>query len=457
MAMASRKPFRGRPAILLALIAGALWLAPPLPEDAVRRAAGDFRVTDFPENRRLRREEWSWDGPFRDALAAGRPPAALEGTSPRMEDSIPTLPPPEEMPEFSGSWRGYRLEAGGRLHAAPAAAGAGGTWAAGDSFGEARSEEIQTRDGESDRAAVRGGEKGRRKGTANGNNGGREEGSREARKKEGSRKGTIKENSRERNLAGWGLRKIKNGNKSIQRNYEGRIGRNRPRPRSLRRFRPILLSKLLGLGAIRPPPDDLKPPDFHPPEKIPPLGPGGERISGERPTASELELVRPPEIRGRCGKKSHWHLIPAAGLLHEGATWGQWARGRWSWLLKHERRWWLEVPPPAREGEEVPPLVRHGEHWWWKAGGRWFLLHQGEPWAYRGFEQLRSEGLLHPGTGTQMIYSADAKRVAVVTPGLGAVLFDAETGAELARWTQEQMPKPRRPAAPKALTFDGAK
>ena len=452
MAMASRKRGRFGPSVLLALLAGALWLAPPLPERELRRAAGDLSgaepSADFPA--------WGagsqWKESLRDALASGR---ALSGGGSHLGSGNlkAPLPPPEEMPEFTTSWEGYRLREDGKLEAAPDSPEAG-VWTVLVPGRESGRKETEKKWKGSTSSREPGGRNEPRESQNDGR--GRE------RKVLNGIKSSVEDavkrkQIREKNLGAWTLRKAKkslgNGTKKIA----SAIVRNRPRPRGAGRFRPILLSKLLGLGAIRPPPDDLVPPDFQPPEKIPANGPAGERISGERPRASELERVLPPAVTGRCAKKPHWHSEPGAALRHEGTIWGHWARQRWSWLLKHERRWWLEVPAEAREGEEVPPLVHHGEHWWWKAGGRWFLLHQGEPWAYRSFEALRSEGLIHPRTGTQMIYSADAKRVAVVTPGEGAVLFDAENGTEIARWTQGQMPKPRRPAAPKALNFEAAK
>ncbi len=453
--MAPGNSNRGRPAALLALIAGALWLAPPLPEDSLRRAAHGLRGKIPGEGLPGTEDEGGWEEDLKDALTWGRPGLGGETNPGAGQDALTRLPPPEEMPEFSGSWRGYRLENDGTLFSEASESGA---WSSSftsegsvensihDSPG-AVAKTVEGRAGGSGTVRRQSGKKAKKAAKSGEGSEGKESGNGTERKKE----------VREKNLKGWDLRKFRNGLKTRKTTIDGRLGRNRPRPRAQGRFRPILLSKLLGLGSIRPPPDDLTPPKFSFPERIPDEGPLGEKIPGGRPAALDLESVRPPVIPGRCGKKIHWHADSGGALRHEGPLWGHWARQRWSWLLKHERRWWLEVPPQAREGADVPPLARQGNHWWWKAGGRWFLLHQGEPWAYRSFESLRSEGLIHPETGTRMIYSADAKRVAVVTPGLGAVLFDAETGTELARWTEGQMPKPRRPAAPKTLSFEPAK
>jgi len=52
-----------------------------------------------------------------------------------------------------------------------------------------------------------------------------------------------------------------------------------------------------------------------------------------------------------------------------------------------------------------------------------------------------------------MLYSADGRRAAVITPGDGAWLFDARTGAVLGRWTEAQMPARPKPHAPSGVTL----
>ena len=98
-------------------------------------------------------------------------------------------------------------------------------------------------------------------------------------------------------------------------------------------------------------------------------------------------------------------------------------------------------------------LLWHGSHWWWRSSEAWFLLHEGEAWGYRYWEQWKEEGLIHPNSGTKMVYSADGSKVALITPGNGAQLFDAETGREIGSWTEQEMPKQPQPKAPAALNF----
>jgi hypothetical protein len=52
-----------------------------------------------------------------------------------------------------------------------------------------------------------------------------------------------------------------------------------------------------------------------------------------------------------------------------------------------------------------------------------------------------------------MVYSKDFARVAVITPGEGAEVFDAATGEELARVPEERMPPRRRPRIPAELAL----
>jgi hypothetical protein len=81
------------------------------------------------------------------------------------------------------------------------------------------------------------------------------------------------------------------------------------------------------------------------------------------------------------------------------------------------------------------------------------MLHEGDVWGYRLFGEQRAEGLIHPGTGTQLEYSADGKSVAMITPGDGAWLFDASSGALMKRWTEAQMPAKPKVHAPRALSL----
>jgi hypothetical protein len=52
-----------------------------------------------------------------------------------------------------------------------------------------------------------------------------------------------------------------------------------------------------------------------------------------------------------------------------------------------------------------------------------------------------------------MIYSKDFARVAVITPGQGAEVFDATTGEKLASVPEESLPPRRRPKIPAALSL----
>mgnify|MGYP001607513402 CR=1 FL=1 len=83
----------------------------------------------------------------------------------------------------------------------------------------------------------------------------------------------------------------------------------------------------------------------------------------------------------------------------------------------------------------------------------WFLLHEGQPWGHAYLERWRREGLVN-ASGAQMIYSSDGRRLAIVAPGEGAVLYDAATGEELDRWSEEEMPRRRSPA-PDMVSWQG--
>lgn len=219
-----------------------------------------------------------------------------------------------------------------------------------------------------------------------------------------------------------------------------------------KRFRPILLSRMLGKGALRPPKGVGKSPDFAAlREKIPHRLPDGKIIKPVLPSPAEIEALAPPDAKALAGKppepaRFHWHQDGPVSYFHEQSIWGRWSGGHWTWLGRSDNRWWIEAPASKA-------LLWHAQHWWWKNKEMWFLLHEGEPWGYRYFAEWKEEGLIHPGSGTQMIYSSDGSRVALVTPGHGAVLFDAETGRELGRWSEEQMPKRPSPKIPASFSF----
>ncbi|MBI5625183.1 MAG: hypothetical protein HY924_15505 [Elusimicrobia bacterium] len=224
-------------------------------------------------------------------------------------------------------------------------------------------------------------------------------------------------------------------------------------------FRPILLSALLGKNAIRPPKGKVAVPDLSSlAQRLPRTLPDGTPLVLRHPEPGQVEAQEPPDPRawssaGPCPKPAHWHGRAAGALeaavlhYHDGTAWGRWDKGSWTWHVRKDARWWVSAGP------KLPTLLRHGKHWWWQASGLWFLLHQGEPWGYRQLTDLGLDSLVHPGTGTSMVYSSDGRRLALITPGQGAVLFDAEHGTVLGRWTEGEMPKPRRPSAPTSLSF----
>ncbi|MBI5882501.1 MAG: hypothetical protein HZB91_05290 [Elusimicrobia bacterium] len=218
-------------------------------------------------------------------------------------------------------------------------------------------------------------------------------------------------------------------------------------------FKPILLSKLLGKNAIRPPKGKIAAPDLSSlPARMPAVLPDGRPFQPEPPEPEGVEALEPPDPKawssaGTCPKNSHWHRDSRSLHYHDDEAWGLWQEGRWTWHVRKGARWWVSAGP------KIPTLLRHGRHWWWQASDLWFLLHQGQPWGYRQLTELGLDSLVHPASGTAMVYSEDGTRLALITPGQGAVLFDAETGAVLGRWTESEMPKPRKPKAPTSLTF----
>jgi len=140
------------------------------------------------------------------------------------------------------------------------------------------------------------------------------------------------------------------------------------------------------------------------------------------------------EIDSNRGRKDepHWHIDKAnTPFYHLGKAWGRADAGRWTWLLREGKRWWTVAAGAQR-------MVRHAGHWWWKTRDGWFLLHAGEPWAYRHFADWKSKGFIHPKSGTRIIYSADGRRVAVTAPDGGVRVFDARTGEFLAAYSAKR-------------------
>ncbi len=208
-----------------------------------------------------------------------------------------------------------------------------------------------------------------------------------------------------------------------------------------RKLKPPKLSDWIK-GPLKPPTGKLEAPGFAFLKKaFPQALPDGKAFVRSTPKPKHLEKLRVPEEhpkyarwlekdknRERAGslKWPHWHIdsqnVP---FYHLKKAWGRADSGRWSWMLKHKRRWWTV-------GDGAQRLVRHSERWWWKTADGWFLLHRGQPWAYRHFAEWKRDGFIHPQSGTRIVYSADGLRVAVITPGRGSRVFDARTGKLLA-------------------------
>lgn len=206
-----------------------------------------------------------------------------------------------------------------------------------------------------------------------------------------------------------------------------------------KKFVPPKLSDWLGKGPLKPPKEDLQAPGFSDLKaRFPAALPDGKPYERKTPPPAHLEKLIPPgehpkyerwlklDENRRRGEKAHWHIdeenIP---FHHAGAAWGRADGGRWSWMLRRGTRWWTAADGAQR-------MVRHEGHWWWKTRDGWFLLHQGEPWAYRHFADWKRDGLLHPRSGARIVYSEDGRRVAVVSPDGSARVFDAATGEFLA-------------------------
>ncbi|PIR18827.1 MAG: hypothetical protein COV48_05405, partial [Elusimicrobia bacterium CG11_big_fil_rev_8_21_14_0_20_64_6] len=213
---------------------------------------------------------------------------------------------------------------------------------------------------------------------------------------------------------------------------------------SRRRTRPLRLSRMLGRGALRPPPASIVPPDLSGLDRLKPkLLPDGSPTPTRAFTPDRLEALE-PRLAGAVTerrKKPHWDV---GTLWHSGAARGLSADGRWLWLWKEKARWW------AAGEKETAALLRHKGVWWSKQRGVWFALHDGTLWSWRRFSQWDAEGLIRLTDGVQIVYSADYTKVAVITPGAGAVLYDALTGAELGEWLESELPR-RLPRAPKSL------
>lgn len=164
------------------------------------------------------------------------------------------------------------------------------------------------------------------------------------------------------------------------------------------------------------------------------------------PTRSyELDRIEAMDPRTasvpRHRKGPHWDKGP---LWHDGSARGVTQEERWLWLWRDSARWWAAADAPYAS------MLRHRGLWWSKQKGVWFALHEGQLWSWRRFARWDAEGLIRLTDGVEIVYSADFTKVAVITPGKGAVLYDARTGAELGEWLETELPR-RRPKAPDDL------
>jgi hypothetical protein len=222
--------------------------------------------------------------------------------------------------------------------------------------------------------------------------------------------------------------------------------------RALRlRFRPILLSKLLGRASIRPPRGAITVPDFSRLTALKPRSlPDGRPVPGPAGD-EEIENLSPstlPSCSERRETAAHWHLPAGAttpALWHAGSAFGLEANGGWVWLARAGGRFW------AHTAADQPSWLRYRERWWWRSDGLWFMLHDGEAWGYKILHDSGQEGFGHPSTGAELIYSADGRVAALVIPGQGALVYDAYTGVILARLGPESLPRRAQPKAPGSL------
>jgi hypothetical protein len=202
----------------------------------------------------------------------------------------------------------------------------------------------------------------------------------------------------------------------------------------------LLLAKLIGARALRPPPAGLEPPS-NMIERRPSSDADGKPLPGEAAGLGALDVTDPASFGRDRRAGAHWD----GEAWHDGNVRGVVRDDGWLRLQRDGERWW------AFAGDEGRAQLRHDGVWWTKERGIWFVVHDGQPWAWRSFQDWDAQGLFQPGTGTEMVYSKDFARVAVITPGRGAEVFDAATGRELAAIPEERMPPRRRPRVPSEL------
>jgi hypothetical protein len=199
---------------------------------------------------------------------------------------------------------------------------------------------------------------------------------------------------------------------------------------------------MLGRGALRPPAATIIPPDLAGLDRRRPrLLPDGTPTPTRPYELDRLEDQDPRRATACRRRAPHWDAGP---VWHDASAHGIASGRRWLWLWKEDARVWA-VPDKS-----APPLLRHQGLWWSRQRGVWFALHDGELWSWRRFAEWDAEGLIRLADGVELVYSADFTKVAVITPGEGASLYDAATGRELGEWREDELPR-RRPRAPAGL------
>ncbi len=144
---------------------------------------------------------------------------------------------------------------------------------------------------------------------------------------------------------------------------------------------------------------------------------------GEHP--KYVRWLEKDDHRGR-GDEPHWHIDTSnVRHYHMGTAWGRSDGTDWTWFIRKGKRWWTVADGAQR-------MTRHAGRWWWKTRDGWFLLHGGEPWAYRHFPEWKRRGFLQPASGMRLVYSRDGRRVVLVGPDGGSRVFDARTGELIA-------------------------
>ncbi|MCX5790028.1 MAG: hypothetical protein NTX64_16220 [Elusimicrobia bacterium] len=188
----------------------------------------------------------------------------------------------------------------------------------------------------------------------------------------------------------------------------------------------------------------LVPPEF-PRLSPPPLGPDGRPLRARQLKPEDFDRLRPPESEAGYKRWAndahrgppHWHAGAAADYHHDAQRWGALLGAeRWAWIVRSGGNWWTWA--------EQTPVVWHAERWWCFKNDSWFLLHDGQAWAYRFFADLRRDGLFEPRTRIRVVYSEDARRAAISLPGQDTVVYDVESGREVGRLPE------REPAREKA-------